>query len=433
MFKCRIFFLVAGLLACSLLMTCTPKFGQYFASGQDVRLVGEAATETSTAPRKAPVIRFSSKGPCQVPADYVPDTLHLDHTPWKYIRVNFHWMNNSDSSANYYGERAVRFVEGLLASANKDLRENNKMWLPHRNNTPVISTRCQYVLTPQPGVPGDKGVYSHFDDEICYYIHKGRYRNLMNREVIKRYGIQTDSVLNVFVMPHHPDSIASKTYNSYGVGVTLGTFIKMSGPFEQKGPSWQYRGILNHEVGHVFGLSHTWAFNDGCDDTPRHPQRCWSRTKEPPCDTLASNNVMDYNALQNSWTPCQVGRIRMRMANEKSKVRKFIVPKWCDLNERRNVTISDSIVWAGAKDMEGNILIREGAVLQVKCRLSVPAGGKITIEPGGRLILENCRLHNACGKTWQGIEIQELGRKKGELLATGQVAIENAANEIALE
>ncbi len=414
-------------------LACTPKLQQYFASENDVVAVAEQVSEEAATTRSKPVIRFSRIGPGRDPLDYVPDADHMEHTPWKYIRVNFHWVNSRDSSANFYGEEAIRFVEGLLASANKDLRENNKMWLPYRNETPVLSTRYQYRLAPRPGVEGDRGIYWHFDDDVCYYVHKGRNRNLMDREVIKRYGIQTDSVLNIFIMPHHPDSIRSKTYNAYGVGVSLGSVIKMSGPFEDKGPPWQYRGILNHEVGHVFGLAHTWAFNDGCDDTPRHRQNCWSRTKHSPCDTAASNNVMDYNALQNAWTPCQIGRVHMKMADEKSKVRQFLIPNWCSLQKGQDIFITDSVEWAGAKDLEGHLTIRAGGRLKVTCRLSIPEGGKITVEPGGELILDNARLHNACAHFWQGIEIQELGRLKGRVVRIGDVKVENAENEIVFE
>ena len=78
-------------------------------------------------------------------------------------------------------------------------------------------------------------------------------------------------------MPHHPDSIASKTYAGGGVGVALGTNVKMAGMFESKQPFWNYRQILSHEVGHVFGLQHSWL-SDGCEDTPKHPN-CWNRSK----------------------------------------------------------------------------------------------------------------------------------------------------------
>lgn len=411
-------------LLCSFLtLGCSERLYTYFAGQQDLKSVSgnQAVPRTKLALKN----RY-----CQDYQAYVPDTSRLDHFPIKYIRINFHWMNALDSASNFYGEVAERFVEGLLVSANKDLKENFKMWLPPRNNTPVLPTRYQYVLAAQSGIPGDKGIYFHFDDETCYYVHKGKNRNISDRRVIERYGVGADSILNIFIMPHHPDSVASPTYLANGVGVSLGSFIKMSGPFEQKGPPWQFRGILNHEVGHVFGLDHTWAFNDGCDDTPQHPNNCWSKTEIPPCDTMASNNVMDYSALQIAWTPCQIGKIQMRMADLQHRTRRFLLPLWCYFDPSKTIAISDSLTWEGSKDLEGNLVIEEGGFLELKCRLSLPPDGKITVLPGGTLYLNGAFLHNACGKPWQGIELGKSGKKTGVILYQGDFKIENAKNHI---
>lgn len=76
---------------------------------------------------------------------------------------------------------------------------------------------------------------------------------------------------------------------------------------------------MNHEIGHIFSLIHTWNSIDGCDDTPRGPvingveSQCfnWSSDPNNACNNWSnvSNNVMDYNNWQSSYTPCQIGRI----------------------------------------------------------------------------------------------------------------------------
>ena len=403
-------------------MTCTPQVKTYYAGKDDVQYFSSPSTRIAVNSRSNISVR--SKRGCQDPLAYIPDTNHIDHTPWKYIRVNFHWMNSADSSHNFSGERARKFIEGLLVSANKDLKNNNKLWLPYGNDIPVTPPRLAYRLTPLPNDPEDDGIYEHFDDELCYYVHKGKNRNLANRTVLNKYGIQQDSVLNIFIMPHHPDSVASPTYTAYGVGVALRNFIKIAGPFEMKNPDWAHRGNFNHEVGHILGLNHAWG-NDGCDDTPVHKQKCWSRTKNPPCDKEASNNMMDYNALQNALSPCQIGIVHANIARENSIARKFILPTWCDLNEKHNIRIRDSVIWKGAKDIEGHLIIKNGGHLTINCRVSLPRNAAIIIEPEGILTLNNAKLHNACGHQWEGIKIQKRGNRRGQVILSESTLIEN--------
>lgn len=375
-------------------------------------------------------VRRGRTDPCTQWESYVPDTNHLSHTPMRYLRVNVHWMNTPDTAYDLTGRRAVEFTRGLIRAANYDLEKNRQMWLPNGNNTPVVPTNYRYLLTPDPNIPGDEGIYFHYDSEHTYYIHKGKNRNLYRREVFDKYGVQMDSVLNIFIMPHHPDSVASPTYGAYGVGVALGNAIKLSGIYhnaKDRDDYWDYRGGVNHEVGHIFGLSHAWV-TDGCDDTPVHKQDCFAKGQAPECDTLASNNFMDYTAVQNAWTPCQIGRLQQRMAQENYRGRKFLLPTWCELKDSLEVVIRDSMEWNGARDLEGHLTIAKGGQLAIRCRVSIPPGGAITVEPGGTLVLDGARLHNACGQEWQGIVVQKFGEETGKVYYTSSPVVENARN-----
>jgi hypothetical protein len=72
-----------------------------------------------------------------------------------------------------------------------------------------------------------------------------------------------------------------------------------------------------------------------------------------------------------------------------------------------DVVIQDSVVWAGARDLEGNLTIAPTGSLRISCRLSMPASSKITVQPGGKLWLDGAKIHNACGLKWQGIVTQK--------------------------
>lgn len=417
-------FLAAGSLLAIAYAACSPKLRTHFLRAEEVQRIPTAFEDDGTRDR----MQLLNRGPCYQYATYVPDTNYLDHTPVKYVRVNFHWMQPLDAVVDFPEEKVKEFSRGLLMACNYAMANNKAMWLPHNNDTPTLPIQIQYELTGRSDDPNDDGIYFHYDDELYYYVAKGKNQNLYDRSVVKKYGIQLDTVLNFFFMPHHPDSVASKTYLAVGTGVALGNSIKLAG-VHYEGDFWPYRGVFNHEVGHIFGLSHTWAYNDGCDDTPRHRQSCWNRD-QPGCDTITSNNVMDYNALQLAWTPCQIGKVHQRMSDIRTNSRKLVAPLWCKLDENKTIVIQDTVHWAGAHDLEGNLVIAPGGALSIDCRVSIPPGGKIVVQAGGTLTLNGASLHNDCGGEWLGIEIQEFEDRRGIVRYLKEPSIENVRNVI---
>lgn len=361
---------------------------------------------------------------CNDQLAYIPDSL----TTMKTVRVNVHFMDDSKGDKNFSMDAGKKYMNALLDNANKRLDRNEKMKLPLRNNTPVIPINYRYKIVAATDDPDDDGFYKHHDDTLFYFLNKGKHRNNYNRDVINKYRIGADSIINIFVLPHHPDSVKSSTYKAHKTGIALGSDLKVSGLFEKPDKPWELATLLNHEIGHIFGLSHSWIRNDRCDDTPQHPN-CWDNTRPPPCDSLLSNNMMDYNNSQMALSPCQLGIINKGFSKLNHKNRKLLVVDWCEKKDNSEIIIKDSVQWLGAKDVQQNIRILPGGVFEVFCRIGMAKNTKIIVEPGGTLKLSGAYLHNSCNYQWQGIEVLSKGDVAGIVEAFGNVRIENVVDE----
>lgn len=340
--------------------------------------------------------------------------------PERILRVNFHIMNSVDSSHNFLPDAGRAYCKQLLEAANKHLDTNIRNWRSPQG-TDILPKNYRYVLWPQ---PGDDGIYFHYDDSLYYLVYVGKYQNNYSRRVLDKYGVGMDSIINIFIQVHPDDSIRSPTYKPSLQGIALGTCLKMAGVYEQGKNAFGHESLLNHEVGHLLSLGHAWA-EDGCPDTDKHPNKCWQWTEEPPCRDAASNNMMDYNAYQIAMTPCQIGRVHQLLSNDKGRMRHCLVPSWCQRNPERDVVIQDSVVWSGARDLEGNLTVAAGGALRISCRVSLPEGARITVEAGGRLWLDGALLHNACGLPWQGLVMPKKRRDRGEVYVLKPVKWEN--------
>ena len=140
---------------------------------------------------------------------------------------------------------------------------------------------------------------------------------------------------------------------------------------------------------------------------------------------------MSYNAQQNAWTPCQIGKIHRNFAKLRSRQRKLLIPTWCKLDERKTIYIRQEMHWKGAKDLESHVVIEKGGILEISSRVSLPKGAKIIIHPTAQLRLNStARLHNDCGELWEGIEVLSSAGQKGQVVIVGSPKIENMRHEI---
>lgn len=391
---------------------------------------------------------ISSDNPCGNFENYVTDPEHLDQTPIRYVRVNMHFMNNDEGTLTFNNhEEATKYAKGLIYVSNQKLKDNKKMKLPKGNQTPVLPTRYRYVLAGDPEKKGDNGVYIHFDSDLCYFNNSRKNKgptNIFSDAMYKQYGKSKDRAVNVFMFEHHPDSVASETYRAASEGVGMSKWAKVvnayrnstveitsNGKTMKKG-AWWMAGLFNHELGHSLGLAHTWNANDGCDDTPKNAN-CWNYKKTGPCKDDVSNNVMDYNHWKNSWTPCQISKVHYRMSIPNSNQRKNLEPVWCNYKYEKSITIKENMEWFGHKDLQGDIIIEEGASLTLHCTLHMAEGAKIQVLSGGTLILNGAKITNHCSDLWKGIEVSGKGSNRGKVVVYNEPIVEYVKNEVQFE
>lgn len=257
----------------------------------------------------------------------------------KYIRVNYHFMLKNDNSGNfnqYWDGTSDSTMTGycravlVIEKANYELAHNRKMYRPNPNTTSVLRTNIQYLLC---------GVYFHANDTTYIADTFGSW------EMHEKYGINKKNTINIFSIPDNEinSGIANQLLSPRDIDPELACKVKDYTKY-LKFPSWsvQYQGAnINHEIGHLLGLYHTWDSDDGCPDTPlafekdgRYIQ-CWGyNTKDSICNSWynISNNIMDYcEQFPHAYTPCQLNIIHTNLnssaQNYIAKMDRYAPPK----------------------------------------------------------------------------------------------------------
>jgi hypothetical protein len=195
-----------------------------------------------------------------------------------------------------------------------------------------------------------------------------------------------------------------------------------------------FRKHLLHEIGHCFGLYHTYfksccpddlsctnidylsdVFPDGrtiCPATdifgnpaPYIPtnscQSCYELADDNFNET--SNNIMAGQA--SNWiSPLQMGRRIRNMRLPGTGIRQFAKDVPSDHVNTWDINANE--IWDFDIQMYEDIVVKTGNTLTVKCKIAMAQGGKIIVEKGAKLVIDGGEVTTWSKQgLWTGIEI----------------------------
>lgn len=242
----------------------------------------------------------------------------------RFVAVNIHFMLKADGSGNFNEywdgvkdstKNGYYFAEKIIEKANYELAHNQKMFRRPIgvDSMPVLPINMQYVLK---GVYFDRSDTFHNDDFFSGW------------EILDKFGVNPKTEINIFaIVPERSGSgIAIEVLRPEVVMPRLACKVSFYNKYIVS-PEWSENyaaSTINHEIGHLLGLYHTWNTDDDCEDTPMGFRKesgewgqCWGyQQKDKYCGNWlnVSNNIMDYNEhFPHAYTPCQINRIQIML------------------------------------------------------------------------------------------------------------------------
>lgn len=346
---------------------------------------------------------------------YIPD----ESTPVKTLMVNYHVLQNPDpdtTAGNFPDEESAKpFLEETTDAINNHLKNNREPSDPIKE---VCSTDCHIedtrlrvemqdiYFTEHPR--WDEGIYPGIPDFL--FNNPGKELNIflvMHEET---------SGSGRAIMPDYDD--LKKRHKIISADIY--------DPDPEEMHHWATSKHLLHELGHIWGLHHTYSpSNETCDPEdqdfladvlgPSPGPNCYHEAGWG-CDienTSCTNNLMGGTKSAGYLSPLQLGRIHRSLSV--SSARQYAYGQ----GETEHKVKNDQH-WDFDIKLYENLKLEPGTNLTITCQLLMAPDSKIIIPEGARLTLDGGAIkpHKNTDEFWQGVALK------------GDVAQENLSKRI---
>ena len=319
------------------------------------------------------------------------------------VKLSFHFVRPTEGGL-HQGDQSANVAQ-TIAALNAMYGALTPPVLPVSPPAPFISdTRIRFEL---------RNIYYWTNDEVDMHA-----TNTLHQYFNGLYGVEGNRVVNIYY---------STMSTVGGYGEQQGAAIVMINQVASDGPV-----LLGHELGHLFGLQHTFGAGPGyCsgdpyDDTffpdgnpfwadcdPEAPWEVTDNNGNVLCSGVGiSNNVMGANGCRNYFSPKQIGQIHRQPATSYAPVGGQHLPaRWvqCEPSPLAEVVhIVQDATWNMNRLINQGIIVEPGATLTLQCKLYMGHGAGITVKPGGRLIIDSgiiTSMTGDCDSFWPGIQV----------------------------